>query len=295
LFSSAHAQKVRFTDTTNKWFVTGGSDYEDPSVPDWWLEERYFYQDTVVQNGQVYQKLWASGRNNQYSSTWYYYSGVALLVREDTIAKKVYAKIYYDTTEQVLYDYNLQLGDSFFIKNNQHTVKSYVTYIDSVQLNGIMHRRWRLDHVPSYFPWEYYEVVEGVGATNGPLKPYDDNVWLFKHLDCFTNRDAGLYIKNPSWYSLCLTGLNEVHQSGYDINVFPNPASTKVNVSFKQTSQEVCTIQVYNLQQQKVLQYEKGNNQESIVLDCTQLPNGIYVLKAVQNNAVITKKFSVLH
>lgn len=99
LFRTSFAQKISFTDTSNKWNynnswksgpVYGMKDYHD------------FYKYDTVLNGVVYKDFGFG------------------LVREDTANEIVYIRhlsvmgyaTIYDTGEYVLYNYNLQVGDS---------------------------------------------------------------------------------------------------------------------------------------------------------------------------------------
>ncbi|MDP5091820.1 MAG: T9SS type A sorting domain-containing protein, partial [Polaribacter sp.] len=65
--------------------------------------------------------------------------------------------------------------------------------------------------------------------------------------------------------------------------LYPNPASNNLTVI---TEQEIKTIEIYNIQGQKV----KTSNQKQI--NVSDLAKGIYLVKIQNNeNSILTKKF----
>jgi hypothetical protein len=114
-------QKLRFTDTANKWEFQ-------------YSRQAYFYKDTRVQiNETVYKAL-----------TTDYGPNILVLTREDTLAGKVYLKrwrsvnnyigngIYIkDTAEFVWYNYSLNKGDTMTIPmvfDNAESMKQCISW-----------------------------------------------------------------------------------------------------------------------------------------------------------------------
>src|SRR5690606_5152815 len=132
--SITQAQKIRFTDTSNEWNLGIGYLGSPPGT----FQYSYRYiRDTVI-NGFTYSDFGFG------------------YVREDSSIKKVYVKNLnrvhglfilqlLDTNEIVLYDYNLQVGDSqlytFELDSFKH-FKNIVTGIDSTRVNNTWHRLW---------------------------------------------------------------------------------------------------------------------------------------------------------
>lgn len=144
---SSFGQKIRFSDSTNVWRYYRWSDVIVGFVP--YPENDSYFGDTIY-HGTKYQKLTNS-----------FFSG-DIFIREDTILKKVFAvDIFYDSIEQLLYNYNLNVGDTF----KCHYAIHIVTSMDSVIINAIWHKTWHLEAVPggTTAPYEYY-VVEGIGC-----------------------------------------------------------------------------------------------------------------------------------
>ena len=103
---AADGQKIRFTDTSNVWYE---------SVHTWDMSQmwRTTYKGDSSINGTDYQKLYTLGKSS---------TNLYLLIREDTLAKKIY--YWDDTTERVLYDFSLEVGDTVAYPLGRHYLKS---------------------------------------------------------------------------------------------------------------------------------------------------------------------------
>ena len=75
-----------------------------------------------------------------------------------------------------------------------------------------------------------------------------------------------------------------------NINVYPNPATSTVNVKLVDNSQ--ANIQLFNLVGQVVLS-EQVNGQDQVTLNVNNYNSGIYMLKVNQNGKVYTSKVIV--
>ena len=192
--NDAFAQKVRFSDVNNEWNVrltnVGG-------VTDGWIYP-YNYTASVQKNGYAYNVL--EGTVNTHDS---------ILVREDTLLQKVYCIAYKvkgfytnDTVEKVLYDFSLQVGDTFSLSiptpwspQTPYTNTHLVLSVDSFFINGTVHKKWSYQTLQGGMP---YDVVEGLGAMNDPAFPLFpimypvSGVWW--DLVCFSNQNTYPYI-----------------------------------------------------------------------------------------------------
>lgn len=149
-------QKIHFSDTSNLWSVVTSSCGGDEHMP--LVDVTYYSADTIF-NG-AYYKVLSGYQSNAF-------------IREDTSEGKVYAFVAdypsYDTTEQLLYDYTLQFGDTFVSKFTRHVVSG----IDSVVINNTIHKVWYLSCIGPFGQYNFvdYKVIEGLGCTNAPLYP----------------------------------------------------------------------------------------------------------------------------
>ena len=74
------------------------------------------------------------------------------------------------------------------------------------------------------------------------------------------------------------------------INVYPNPATSTVNLQLVDNSQ--ANIQLFNLVGQVVLS-EQVNGQDQVTLNVNNFNSGVYMLKVSQNGKVYTSKLIV--
>ena len=152
--------------------------------------------------------------------------------------KKVYAII--DTIpEQLLYDFNLSVGDTityyYHISPNnitQVTFSLVTTKVDSILLlDGKYRKRW-IFATASINAYYGDTIVEGIGgiAQVGLFSPFDSHSWVIGYMGqftCFKQNDTVLYLHNPTcnrcFCSLTTGILNEEKQS--TVLFSPNPFS----------------------------------------------------------------------
>lgn len=173
-----------------------------------------FSGDTLI-NSQTYHKLTTpfveTYSTGSCSGTLTGYKGA---IRQDITAKKVFIVPPTETTEELLYDFNMQVGD---------TVKGYIATIyppadtvisiDSVLVGSTYRKRWNINNCYNIY------IIEGVGSTYGLLEISPD--CMFDHADysltCFQQNGRPLY---PDTITNC-----EPILSMPIINHFDNPDS----------------------------------------------------------------------
>lgn len=126
-------------------------------------------QGDSVYNGKIYKKF----------GTW------LGMMREDTVTRKVYFIQYCNTTEELLYDFSMQLGDSInytFAYSSSYMMSGWYK-VDSIVLKHDYRNYYRkhfflsnrLNGTPiSGGPRATLEMIEGVGNTYHPLFLYGD-------------------------------------------------------------------------------------------------------------------------
>jgi hypothetical protein len=274
---SSYAQKIRFTDTTNEWtYCNIGTSPTNP--PYNYVTISSFKGDTVV-------------NTIQYKKTNFG------LVREDTVNKKVYIKnlVYnyssVDTNERILYDYNLQVGDTIANSYTYKSFKHYVKEIDSTQINSVWYKVWNIVAVSGTSSFSWYSIIEGIGSTKGPwfsVYPYEfENV---RYLTCFNNNHS-TPIVNPKVSSFfdnatsCKLSVPSTNKQSQSITIIPNPANENSKIVFPYAIQQGRLV-VTNAMGQVVLQKD-FQNKEQITLG--GLPaEGLYfytVIDKLRNNS----------
>ncbi len=257
------------------------------------IQTIYIFGDTIL-GTNTYHKIFKYGyisstncpsQGNYYTK---YYLGA---LRQDTIQKKVY---YYPSTssnEELLYDFNLTIGDTLPISFNmgqQDTVYS----IDSVLIGNSYRKRFILKSINNTFPPPdtSYAIIEGVGSTFGLLSTMDISSESGSVLICFA--DNGQYYPANS---NCLLSVNvsEINNQPINVTIVPNPFYVETILQTDKSLSKA-TLAIYNSLGQKVKQLENMNGQTNI-LRRENLVSGLYYYQIlVDNNILKTDKFLIL-
>lgn len=247
--------------------------------------------DTII-NNLTYKKIYQDyapsfNLNNAY------YRGA---IRETN--KKIFMITYFNNFETILYDFNLNVGDTaktITFYGVQHKFK--VDSIDYVIINGQSHKRWKFN-ASGLHSNEYW--IEGIGSSFGLLYP------LFNATDnCYTllctSQDSSIIYQysipaNPDCYWPitydCDGVLNPLSVYEYSIEnnksiIFPNPFS---NSAILKTNIELnnATLKIYDILGQEVLVYNYLNGNE-IKISKGNLNNGNYYYHITQSGNLISK------
>lgn len=201
-------------------------------------------------------------------------------IREDN--KIIYFVPDTASSEYVLYNFNLSVGDTVFnpfngsILNNDTAI---VTQIDSVLATDGWHKQF---HFSTWSTW-----IEGIGSTFFLLSPFQ----MFPlsgnyHLVCSVNDSSFIY---PNTISSCALSVNDDFEKNIpSVVIYPNPSSKVFNL-FCNCDYE--TIIITNILGQTILEKVSKTNKEQITLDA---PEGIYFLSLKTKNSILTKRIEII-
>jgi type IX secretion system substrate protein len=237
--------------------------------------------DTLI-SGQVYHKLSTPFVQSIITGncTPYIFSGYDGAIRQDTASRKVFFVPPSNNVEQLLYDFNLQIGDTVkgFIESfafPPDTVQS----IDSVLVGSDYRKRWNINACYNI------QLIEGIGSTFGliQLSPGCITDASDFTLTCFSQNGMTLY---PDTTTNCvlITDVKNIYPEKYFQIVSPNPFTNELTVTTN--SNELSQIILYDIASQKLLQQKFTN---SISINTAQLSKGIYMYEVRNKNGVIKK------
>ncbi len=244
-----------------------------------------FTDDTTI-NAVQYKRVERSLEEIPLNWSFYGY------IREDSI-RRIYYRTKATETERLLYDLNLELGDSTvvsglmnFSQNQFVEMTYYVTDIDSFQIGEVFRKQWTMSLWQVPYWAEVEQWIDSTGSKSGMLHNWDGTVGGdgFSLL-CFSENSVLLY-QNPS-YTSCyvVTGIDEKSASNNGIRIYPNPASTYITIEAPAQSQ----LSIMNLHGQELISQQITEPKTKI--DISTLPSSVCLVKVTGERAVKVGKF----
>ncbi|MCD4679754.1 MAG: T9SS type A sorting domain-containing protein [Bacteroidales bacterium] len=266
-----------FVSEDNLWHV------KNAGFPGFFTTEIFKVEGDSVVNLILYKKIWFTYDSALINWT---YEG---LIREDS---NVVYFIPPDCNEGILYDFNLEIGDTTFIKNRfcQDTEVQVIVYdIDTVDYFGIQRKRWLIDNSFN----EYW--IDGIGSQCGPLhsKYYSCIICPSWDLLCFHKNETLLYIKagETECYQVSV-GLDETNTSD-EITITPNPVNRGKKIEI-QTFERIKSILIYN-SSGVLIESIMENFDNRTFLETNQFQPGLYFLRIEnKDKKTITKKIIII-
>ncbi len=115
-------------------------------------------------------------------------------LRYDTLAKRVYYLPDIDSTERLIYDFNLQVGDTTPMQSITFST-TVVHSIDTVSIFGVPLKRFYVTEANQNFAEFTNYILEGIGGGNGltsfqPLWGFLSGGSLWTEMRCFQYQDS---------------------------------------------------------------------------------------------------------
>lgn len=250
--------------------------------PNYCKDAYFFAGDTLIQS-MSYHRLYRSNGTN------IFYAGA---LREEN--KKVYYRNYNCSNTIVLYDFGLQVGDTFnlptFLCDYSAGWSTAVTKIDSVMLENMTYRK------RFHFDWGY-QWIEGVGSPAGLLYPYYLGWACMCNVYSVCVRHNGEILYLDETFLPCFNFMvseDELFVTTPHLNVFPNPAFSSSEVHIESSDENLKRIDIYNTQGyliQSISEIESNR----LTLPTKNLDSGLYLLRIYFENQVIHKKIILNH
>ncbi|NSW44698.1 MAG: T9SS type A sorting domain-containing protein [Bacteroidales bacterium] len=273
---------------------------EDYSYDSYYYYPQCYFLDKIALNGddthingETYKKLFIFNDSVFNINNANYFGGI----REEN--KRIY---YYGDTvhfgkpnnclnEVLLYDFNLNVGDTFISFFNQidSTYCSnsnwdvVVSSIDTIILGNKLRKRFIFNDF-------FTQWIEGIGNVRGLLlsiPPWITGNVPQGNLICFKQNDTIVYFNNQ--FSECMP-LNIPTKPAISDNIAisPNPATDFLTLKIENFELLPFTFQLYDMQGCSQLAGKTSNTQTE--LNVATLPRGLYVLKIITDKQIITKK-----
>jgi len=275
LITNLAAISQGFVSEDNQWNVLIYDYYYGANTEVFKIEE-----DSLL-NTITYKKVWWS--HDTAMAIWTFQG----LLREDSNI------VYYvppGGTEGILYNFNLGISDTCWIKNmwcGDTEVQVIIIDIDTVEYFGIERIRWSIENNSNGLI-EYW--IDGIGSTFGPLysKYYECVVCPTWDLLCYHEYNTVLYMM-PGMDTCYIysVGIDEIFMAD-QIRIFPNPVRDKFEVWSLEL--EVKGVELYDLSGRKLVEKNFPAGDRNVVVDVSSLQSGVYICKILMDEQSITKK-----
>ena len=189
--------------------------------------------------------------------------------------KQMYIRFPGDSAEQLLYDFNLNVGDTLPVTYNNLYHDIVVSAVDSFLTPNGYYKRFAL----SGPTWSNY-LIEGVGHSRGLAQPLRAPLECAYMLDCFGMQDSAYYPTSGPTCTIAI-GINEL-KNQIPVDVYPNPFKQQTTFSFDASLKNV-ELKLHDVIGQTI-NYQYLEPSGKITLDRGQLNSGIYFFELLQNN-----------
>lgn len=212
-------------------------------------------------------------------------------LREDTLAKRVFWRNGGMAQDSLLYDFDVQVGDTLTGFMGSCDMTWTVGSIDSM-LIGPNYRK-RINYEVSFDPGIQFSIIEGIGSTYGlttcPFVPFEMGIFL----SCFTVDGDLLYPPSGADMEACgdLTSavLPPMEIGSAPLKLLPNPASGRLVL---QCDPNRLPLDVSVVDLTGEVHLRSVLSMANSAIDISSLPSGIYFLHVVRRGTMVaTEKF----
>ena len=179
-----------------------------------------------------------------------------------------------DTSEVLLYDFSLQVGDSFQFQTG---LIDSVSSIDSILLNGSYRKKINFQNMYTNGNIGPYYWIEGVGSTYGFFPSY----YIFENelfFNCFSTLNDTISFGGSCPCSS--VGINENNLANNEVRIMPNPCSSSTKILFP--IDKLHTFYIFDLLGNEVKNIKFRGKE--FHLDIGDLNKGIYILRTENDN-----------
>lgn len=204
-----------------------------------------------------------------------YYPGA---FRNDSFDRKVYFLPDGQSSEILLYDFNLQLNDKLpetYGYSYANSDTAYISRIDSVMVGNEYHRRYG---VSTSILFEYMYLVEGIGSSYGLLSALYPPFEFGSNLLCFMHDSITVY-PDPGYDCVLVTGIDYHTQAGSRFSISPNPVISGVGIVNMPQDIPFSDLIIYDIVGNEVLRI--NNIGQGTIIHAENLKGGVYLYRLI--------------
>lgn len=240
---------------------------------------RYYLDGDSTLSDTLYQVLRRTGRTSHFNGifpnmsyvNWFSGEFVALL-REDTLARRVYIRPPGWPVSWLLYDFSVGVGPYPSTYRYYQWPDLQVTSVDTVWLNDGPHRRINFDAFES--------VIEGVGGISGFLESgVSGEIHWLGRLVCHVPEDSANYIVT-SFDCACYSNVGVHDQPVTRLRIRPSPT---VDLCYLEGAKPEALYFVRSLDG-RLMKAGSCSNNGSATINLSHLPGGMYLIEVRDGN-----------
>lgn len=277
----AHAQTPNYLAATSKWRINSvGLSMINPC----WIQSKYVVEitgDTTL-SGIEYKKLIYHGEQTELPlsptpgqtlcSPPSNFSYLYAFIRQE--GKKLYIREIYEDVDSLLYDFDLEIGDTLPLSYTNSSTTITVEGISTIQVGNETRKVFELSENTNNINF----IIEGIGHENGLIGPMQPFEFFESGLVCF-QLNGTTYFSNTTEECEMRVGL-ETLDADFNFVVFPNPANASISIQPAAGSHEPISISICDASGRVVFtQYVVNTSaDENLVLDISNFQVGFYIL-----------------
>ena len=242
-------------------------------------------EDTLIDN-YIYKKLY-----------WFQDSVFNPLVTEcigglrENAQKQVFYKgktgyDYEDWHNEMIYDFSLSVGDTFYLRDIYDGLPLVVSAVDTIEIDGTQRRQLTLNW---YSLIDVCTWTEGIGSDLGLI--FDMTLRIvhgsgYGKLLCYEHNGVLQYMaEDVDGCGNPFLSLNDIDLNDNSITLYPNPTNNQVNISSESI---INSIEVFNSLGQRI--YQTNVKSRENIIDINSLSKGVYIIGVSTDKGYIKKK-----
>ena len=260
------------------------------TCPQWF----FLSGDTIIAT-RKYKKLLSDGYCYSQSTCCYYNNRYEGALRQDTIQKKVYYRNPAATSDTLLYNFNLNPGDT--LQSYIGSFPNYISSVDSILIGTTYRKQYHVSFKNSgcQLDSNYFQIIEGMGSTLGIISSLNGNPDCGDnggpYFNCFSENQTVLYTKPNATCDMTLGISENINRESFSI--FPNPSYGIFNLQINnQQIGEGGRIEIYNTLGEKL--YSATPQFSNATINISDKPKGIYFVKIISGAKFIARKIVLL-
>ena len=233
-------------------------------------EYRYIMNGDTLINSAIYHQIYREVALPYFCGP-FYPNGAGYMggIRQDTIIKKIWYLPFDSTSEKLLYDFSLTVGDTLpkFICDLYGYQNTTISSIDSILIGTNYQKK---------FNYSGGQIVEGLGNLAGLFEM--SHIDLTPQLLCFIQDSIELYKLNTFINCDLVTNIVSNKNEMFSIELFPNPFHSYANLKSNNYYSNSILV-IYNQMGtvvKKIPIYSKDQ-----VIERNNLNNGVYFFQLI--------------